>query len=63
MMICAHTSLEEKYRALSRLDDRLGQEPLSSGCRPPGDETDFPWDPLALDSTTPTVRFRRWAVL
>jgi integrase len=39
MTIYAHTSLEEKYRALSRLDERLGEESLSSGCRQTGDET------------------------
>jgi integrase len=33
MTIYAHASLEEKYRALSRLDERLAQERLSSDCR------------------------------
>jgi hypothetical protein len=40
MTIYAHTSLEEKYRALSRLDERLGKESLSSDCRQTADETD-----------------------
>lgn len=33
MTIYAHASLEEKYRALTRLDDRLAKERLSSDCR------------------------------
>ncbi|WP_207232239.1 tyrosine-type recombinase/integrase [Micromonospora kangleipakensis] len=41
MMIYAHTSLEEKYRALARLDERIGKESLSSDCRQRGDETDI----------------------
>jgi integrase len=40
MTIYAHTSPVEKYRALSRLAERLGEESLSSGCRQTGDETD-----------------------
>ena len=40
MTIYAHTSLEEKFRALSRLGERLGKESLSSDCRQTGDETD-----------------------
>jgi integrase len=31
--IYAHASLEERYRALTRLDERLTQERLSSDCR------------------------------
>ena len=41
MTIYAHTSLEEKYRALARLDERIGKESLSSDCRQRGDETDI----------------------
>ena len=33
MTIYAHASLEEKYRALTRLDERLAKERLSSDCR------------------------------
>jgi integrase len=33
MTIYAHASLEEKYRALTRLDERLAKEQLSSDCR------------------------------
>jgi hypothetical protein len=33
MTIYAHASLEEKYRALSRLDARLAEEGLPSDCR------------------------------
>jgi hypothetical protein len=40
MSIYAHTSLEAKYRALTRLDDRIGKESLSSDWRQSGDETD-----------------------
>ncbi|MDZ5447289.1 hypothetical protein U2F26_32045 [Micromonospora sp. 4G57] len=41
MTIYAHTSLEEKYRALARLDERISKESLSSDCRQRGDETDI----------------------
>ena len=40
MTIYAHASLEEKYRALTRLDDRMGAESLSSDWRQGSDETD-----------------------
>ena len=40
MMIYAHTSLDEKYRALARLDERMREEALSSDCRQDGDGTD-----------------------
>jgi integrase len=40
MTIYAHTSLEEKYRALTRLDERMEQEPLSSDWRQQSGETD-----------------------
>src|SRR4051794_26351357 len=40
MTIYAHTSLGEKYRALSLLDDRIGRESLASGCRQTTDEPD-----------------------
>jgi integrase len=33
MTIYAHASLEEKYHALTRLDERLAKERLSSDCR------------------------------
>jgi len=41
MMIYAHTSLEEKYQALSRLDDRIRRGSLSSDWRQAGNETDI----------------------
>lgn len=40
MTIYAHTSLEEKYRALAKLDERMGKESLSSDWRQPSGETD-----------------------
>lgn len=33
MTIYAHTSLEAKYKALTKLDERIGKEPLSSDWR------------------------------
>ena len=39
MTIYAHASLEEKYRALSRLDEPLASEALPSDCRQLGNET------------------------
>ena len=38
MTIYAHASLDEKYRALSKLDDRLAAVPLSSDSRQTGNE-------------------------
>jgi hypothetical protein len=40
MTIYAHASLEEKYRALTRFDDRMSAESLSSDWRQRSDETD-----------------------
>jgi hypothetical protein len=40
MTVYAHTSLGEKYRALSLLGDRIGQEALASDCRQTMDESD-----------------------
>ena len=40
MTIYAHTSLAEKHRALSLLDDRMAKEALSSRRRQTDDETD-----------------------
>jgi hypothetical protein len=38
MTIYAHASLEEKYRALNRLDERIAEEAMSSGWRQSTDE-------------------------
>jgi integrase len=38
MTIYAYASLDEKYRALTRLDDRLAEVPLSSNSRQTGSE-------------------------